>query len=146
MAEILSLFKLYNNLGKVAVSVKINAKGNAKLSMPIIGLKNSPLADATRILPTIGAVQEKLIKTKVKAIKKTPRIPSWSAFLFILFKKELGRAISKAPKNDNAKIKNIIKNITFAIALVAKALRAVAPKSKEVPTPKIIKIEIIEKP
>ena len=60
---------------------KQNAKGNAKIIMPIIGLKNSPLADATKILPTIGAVQEKVTRTNVKAIKNIPRSPPWWDFL-----------------------------------------------------------------
>ena len=65
---------------------------------------------------------------------------------FILFRNEFGRVISKAPKNDKAKRKNIIKKIKFAIGLVARALRAWAPKTNEKPRPNIIKIRIIEKP
>ena len=40
----------------------------------------------------------------------------------------------------------IIKNITFAIALVANALSAVAPKRTETPTPRTTKIKMIDKP
>ena len=85
----------------------ISAKDKEKPNIPIIGFKNSPSADKINILPTIGAVQEKVINTKVKAMKNIPIVPPWSAFLFILFKNEFGRVISKAPKNDNAKRKNI---------------------------------------
>ena len=75
-----------------------------------------------------------------------PIMPPWSAFLFILFNNELGRAISKAPKNDMANTKKMIKNITFATALVARAFNAEAPSKKEKPSPSIIKINIIDKP
>ena len=63
-----------------------------------------------------------------------------------MFKSELGRAISKAPKNDKANMKKIKKNIKFAVALVAKAFNAEAPSKNEKPRPSIIKINIIDKP
>ena len=81
------------------------------VQITIIGFKNSPSEDKIKTLPTIGAVQEKLIKTRVNAIKNIPIIPPWSAFLFILFNNEFGKVISNAPKNDKANMKNIKKNI-----------------------------------
>ena len=43
-------------------------------------------------------------------------------------------------------MKKIRKNITFAVALVASAFNAAAPRRKENPRPNIIKINIIDKP
>ena len=140
------LGKLSKDLGKLAVSVKTNANDNEKPSIPIIGFKNSPSEDNIKTLPTIGAVHEKLIKTRVKAMKNIPIMPPWSAFLFILFKNELGRVISKAPKKDKANMKNIKKNIRFAVALVANAFNADAPSKNEKPRPSIIKINIMDNP
>ena len=86
----------------------------------------------------MGPVHEKETSTNVKAIKKIQISPPLSAFLFILFTNDEGNTISKAPKNDNAKIKNIIKNMIFAIALVAKSLATSAPKSTDTPIPTIV--------
>ena len=48
------------------------AKAVEKASIPSIGLRTSPPADSTKMVPTIGPVQLKEIKTKVNAIKKIP--------------------------------------------------------------------------
>tara|TARA_Y100000996_G_C22043434_1_gene446025 strand:- start:10 stop:318 length:309 start_codon:yes stop_codon:yes gene_type:complete len=43
-------------------------------------------------------------------------------------------------------MKNIMKNITFAVALVDNAFNAEAPRRNEKPNPRIINIKIIDKP
>ena len=140
------LGKLSKDLGKVAVKVKTKAKDKEKPNIPIIGFRNSPSDDNMRTLPTIGAVHEKLIKTRVNAIKNIPTIPPWSAFLFILFNSEFGKVISNAPKNDKANMKKIKKNIKLATALVANAFSAEAPNTNENPNPRIMNIKIIDNP
>ena len=91
------------------------AKAREKANIPRIGLSNAPPAELIRIEPTIGPVQEKDTKTKVKAIKNTHVKPPLSALASILLTKPLGRVISNKPKNANAKTINIKKKNTLGI-------------------------------
>jgi len=75
----------------------------------MIGLSIIPPADSTNMAPTIGPVQLKETKTSVNAMKKAPPKPPLSALLSLLLTQLLGSTISKAPKNENAKTKNIVK-------------------------------------
>ncbi len=86
-----------------------NASENA--NMPRMGFRNSPPAEATRIDPTIGPVQENDTRTRVKAMKNTPINPPLSDFLSMALTNELGRVRSNKPKNDNAKMTNTRKKI-----------------------------------
>ena len=70
--KLIPLGKLFNVFGNKAVRVNIKAKDKENPNIPIIGLINSPSDASISTLPTIGAVQEKLIRTKVKAIKNIP--------------------------------------------------------------------------
>ena len=110
------------------------------------GSKNSPPNASTIIVPTIGPVHEKETSTSVRAIKKIPKSPPPSAFLFILLRNLLGILISKYPKNEIAKIKNIIAKIIFAVALVANSFANEALAIADNKTPTIVKINIIQKP
>ena len=75
----------------------------------------------------IGPVQEKETKLKVKAIKKIPIKPPLSEAESALLTHELGSTISKAPKNDNAKMKKMIKNKRLKKTLLAKSFKASEP-------------------
>ena len=56
---------------------KMNGKAKAlpKTAMPRIGRNNSPPAEVTSKVPTIGPVHEKDTRVSVNAMKKTPRKP-----------------------------------------------------------------------
>src|SRR5688572_27558809 len=69
----------FNHPGKKANNVKGIANAREKANIPMIGFKNSPPAEETKILPTNGPVQEKETSTNVKAIKNTPSNPPFSA-------------------------------------------------------------------
>ena len=138
--------KLSSQLGKIANNENGIANASEKPSITIIGFKKFPATASIITVPTIGAVHEKETRTSVRAIKKIPNSPPPSAFLFILLRNLLGILISKYPKNDIAKIKNIIAKIIFAVALVANSLANCAPKIAENKTPTIVKIAIIEIP
>ena len=76
----------------------------------------------------MGPVQEKETKVKVKAIKKIPINPPRSEALSALLTNQLGSTISKAPKNENAKIRKTIKNVILKKTLLAISLSASLPK------------------
>ena len=63
--------------------------------------------------PTIGPVQENETKTRVKAMKKIPPNPPFSALASILFTKLEGKVNSNMPKKARAKKINIPKKNTF---------------------------------
>src|SRR6478736_3014633 len=69
----------FNQFGKNAKSVNGIANAIENANIPMIGFKNSPPADETKILPTNGPVHENETNTKVNAIKKTPGNPPFSA-------------------------------------------------------------------
>ena len=61
--------------GKNASSVNGRANASEKASMVTIGAQNSPWVDLIRTVPTIGPVQLKLTRTRVRARKNTPPCP-----------------------------------------------------------------------
>ena len=109
------LGSVLNQLGKKANKVNGIAKAKEKPNIPTIGLINSPPAEETKMLPTIGPVQENETNTMVKAIKNTPISPPLSACLSAAFTKELGKVISKSPRKDKPKIMNTAKKIRLGI-------------------------------
>ena len=94
--------KEFNHPGKAANKANGRAKAKEKPNIPINGPIPPIVADSTNNVPTIGPVQEKETKAKVKAIKNIPKNPplleAESAFVTHV----LGKLISKAPKNEMA--------------------------------------------
>jgi hypothetical protein len=101
-------------------------------------------AAATRAFPIIGPVHENETTTNANAIKNIPAKPPRSLCLSILFTNDDGRTISNAPKNEAAKIINNAKIIKLNIALVESVFNAPAPNTNEIPSPKEIKIIMID--
>ena len=122
-------------LGKIANMVKINANDSEKPNITITGVNKSVLM-ATKEVPINGPVQEKETTAKVAAIKKIPLKPLASDFASSLFTNELGRVISKAPKNDTPKIINIRKIKILKNPSVEISFSALAPQIKVMITPK----------
>ena len=112
----------------MANNINGKAMANENPNIPIIGAKPPFDADSTNKVPTIGPVQEKETTAKAKAIKKIPTIPPLSAFESIFVAHELGKTISKAPKNESAKITNKAKKIKLNVTLVDNSFKASAPK------------------
>ena len=111
--------KELSQLAKTPNSMNGKASAIEKPNMITVGPIIDPEDKAcTSDEPIIGPVQEKETKTNVNAIKKTPTKPPLSAFLSALFTHLLGICISKAPKNEKAKIMKMAKNIRFKVALV----------------------------
>jgi hypothetical protein len=109
--------------GKIAKSVNGKAKARENASMVTTGSQISPWVDFTIIVPTMGPVHENETNTSVKAMKKVPISPPLSAFESALFTIQLGKTISKAPKNDAANIINIAKKSRFGIQCVDSQLK-----------------------
>ena len=91
-----------------------SAKAKEKPNIPTNGPIPPIVADSTNNVPTIGPVQEKETKAKVKAIKNIPKKPPLLEAESAFVTHELGKLISKAPKNEMAnttrrKKKNILK-------------------------------------
>jgi len=99
-------------LWKIANKVNGIAKANEKPNIPITGLIISPWAEAIKIEPATGPVQEKETKTKVNAMKKTPMIPPLSDCASILLTKLEGKTISNQPRNEIPK-KTKMTKITY---------------------------------
>ena len=66
------LGRLLSHSGNMAKSVNGMAKAIENANMPRIGFSTNPPADSTKMVPTIGPVQEKETNTKVNAIKNVP--------------------------------------------------------------------------
>ena len=86
----------------------------------------------------IGPVHEKLTSTKVKAIKKTLRTPVVLLALLstAVFHFE-GNVSSKPPMKEIPNTRSIRKNMILNTALVARSLRADAPKSAVMTRPSV---------
>ena len=114
-----------------------------KASIVIIGVQNSPSVLSISTVPTIGPVQEKLTRTRVKARKKTPPRPFLPEFLSAPLTHLDGSTISKAPKKDAAKIINTRKKMRLGSQCVESQLKMSAvtasPPSSQV-RPMIIHI------
>ena len=125
-----------------------SAKPRAK---PIMDTKNTKLVvelDAIPIsaAPRIGPVHEKETKTVVRAMKKAPIYPPWSAPLSDLFIQDAGSLISNSPKKEKANSINIIKNATFGIQWVDIRYIASFPNKRVRSSPRTAKIKIIDPP
>ncbi len=118
---------LLSQRGKKANRVNGNAKARENPSMPMMGSSTCPLADATRIAPTMGPVQENETSTRVNAIKKEPTIPPRSACESDLLISQLGRVISNIPRNEAAKNIKIRKNRILGSQWVLRKLAKLAP-------------------
>ena len=108
------LGKEFNQPGKAANKANGSAKAKEKPNIPTNGPIPPIVADSTNNVPTIGPVQEKETKAKVKAIKNIPKKPPLLEAESAFVTHELGKLISKAPKNEMAnttrrKKKNILK-------------------------------------
>ena len=115
--------------GNIAKSENGNANAIAKPNIPIVGAKRDLPAASTSRVPMIGPVQEKDTITRVNAINRMLKKPVVLPDLLLrAVDHELGKVISKAPKNDAAKSTKIRKNMILTTALVLNALRAEAPK------------------
>ena len=91
--------------GNAANNVKGKAIANEKPNIPTIGpTYEPPEAASTSKVPTIGPVHEKDTRAKVNAIKKIPIIPPRLEAESALLIHEFGILISKAPRNEAAKI------------------------------------------
>ena len=124
--------------GKKANKEKGKANAIEKPNIPTIGLVKEPPADSTKIVPTIGPVHENETKTRVNAIKNVPIKPPSRDLEFTLFTHEFGSIISKAPRNEKAKIKKTIKNIKLGIQCVLKKLARVGPNNCDINTPRTV--------
>src|SRR5690606_34113052 len=104
---------LFSHSGKMAKRAKGIAKAREKANIPKMGCRISPPAEAIKIEPTIGPVQENETSTKVKAIKKMPVNPPLSPLASTLLTRLLGKFSSNKPKNARAKKINIRKKKTL---------------------------------
>ena len=75
----------------------------------------------------IGPVQEKETNDRVNAIKKIPSNPPLSLAESALLIIQLGNVISKAPKNEMAKMTNMIKKERLKNALLDNSFNASEP-------------------
>ena len=121
---------LFSQLGNMAKSVKGRAKARAKANMPMVGPTQLPLvAASTNSRPTMGAVQEKLTSTRVKAMRKMESRPVvLEALLSTLLPHEEGSVSSNHPKKLTAKTTSSRKKNTLNTALVASELSVSGPK------------------
>ena len=86
----------------------------------------------------IGPVHEKLTRQRVNAMKKMLSRPVVeSAFSSSLLVQLAGSCISNAPKNESAKITSRRKKMMLNTALVARLLRAEAPKMAVTARPRV---------
>ena len=107
-----------------------------KASIVMMGSQNWPWVLLMSTEPTIGPVQEKDTNTRVRATKNTPPRPPLLLLASDLLSQELGRVISKAPKNEAANSMNIRKKMIFGNQCVASQLKmsavTVSPPAKYV--------------
>lgn len=116
--------------------------------MPNAGATIEPVVDtSTKRNPMIGPVQENDTNVRVKAMRKMLSSPLvFSALLSTALLHDAGSVISKAPKNDAAKTTSIRKKKMLKMALVDKALRALAPNMSVIIRPKATYITMIDIP
>src|SRR6218665_133454 len=126
----------FNQPGNIANNMKGKAKANENPNIPIIGPITPFEAASNNNVPTIGPVHENETIASAKAMNKIPTIPPRSACLSTLFAQEFGSMISKAPKNEAAKITNNRKKIKLNQTFVASEFNASAPKTHETIKPR----------
>ena len=122
---------LFSQLGNMAKSVKGSARARAKANMPTVGPTQLPLvAASTSSRPTMGAVQEKLTNTRVKAMRKIESNPVVvEALLSTLLPQEEGSVSSNHPKKLTANTTSNRKKNTLKTAFVASELSVSGPKT-----------------
>ncbi len=109
------LGKLFSSDGKMAKRVNGIANASEKPNIPTIGLAPSPAAASTSNAPTIGPTHDRLTRTRVRAMKKEPIKPPFSACASVLVERLLGRTISNSPKNEAAKARKSAKKMVLVI-------------------------------
>ena len=115
----------------MAKSENGRAKARAKPNIPTVGATQSPLvAASTSSRPIIGAVQEKLTRQRVKAIRAMERSPVVvEAFVSTALPHDEGSCNSNHPKKLKAKTTSRRKKKILNGALVANSLRRCGPRS-----------------
>ena len=103
-------------------------------------------AAATSAVPTIGPVHEKETIAKASAIKKIPIKPPRSACESTLVPHELGKVISKAPRNETAKITSKAKKMRLNQTFVDNAFSESAPNTEVTTVPSSTYKTTIETP
>ncbi|MEJ7683557.1 MAG: hypothetical protein WKG06_38010 [Segetibacter sp.] len=122
------------------------ASPNPKPSIPNTGAILTPCLDVCPSnVPTIGPVQLKLTITSVRAIKKIPVNPPSPAFSSDLFAQLLGSEISKAPKNEIAKMIKMAKKSRLLTGCVEILYNVLSPKIKVRISVGMVYIKIIHK-
>ena len=114
----------------MAKSVKGTANAKAKPNIPTAGPTQLPeVTVSTSSKPMMGAVQEKLTSTKVKAIRKMDSSPvALPALESTALAQLSGSLISNQPKKLTAKTTSKRKMKTLKTALVERALSVLGPK------------------
>src|SRR5690554_6344088 len=123
--------------GKAAKSANGRAIAKLKPNRPIIGAVPPLVAASTSKLPSIGPVQENDTSASTNAIKKIPINPPLSAFESALVIEELGRVISKAPRNAMANTIDKTKKARLNQGSVDISDNTDAPKAAVTATPRI---------
>ena len=125
--------------GKRAKSVKGSARARAKPSMPRAGATTLPdVETSTSRKPTMGPVQEKETSDRVKAIRKMLSSPLVASALLSTALLQLeGSVISKAPRKEAANTTSIRQKRMLKMALVERALRALAPNNRVMARPNV---------
>ena len=120
----------------------------AKPNIPNAGAKIEPVVDtSTKRKPMMGPVQENDTSVRVNAMRKMLSNPLvFSALLSTALLHDAGSVISNAPKNEAANTTSIRKKKILNMALVDKALSALAPKMSVMISPKATYITMIEIP
>src|SRR5690554_5697906 len=129
------LGKVFSHPGKAANNPNGSAMANEKPSIPMAGALPPFEAASTINVPTMGPVQEKETKAKVKAMKNIPMSPPRSARASALLIHELGKVISNAPKNEMAKTMSSAKNAKLNQGSVDISDKMDAPNAAVTPTP-----------
>ena len=114
------------------------AKAKAKPNIPTAGPTQLPdVTVSTSSRPMIGAVQEKLTSTRVKAIRKIESSPVVLLALESTLLAQLsGNLISNQPKKLTAKTTSKRKRKILKTALVESALSVLGPKIAVTPIPR----------
>jgi hypothetical protein len=129
-----------NNVNGMAIA-------REKPDIPTVGARILPVdAASTSRKPIIGPVHEKETMVSVSAMKNMPPIPDVADFRSVPVLQRDGSVISNNPKKDRANTTSITKNRMLTTALVARALRALAPKSRVMSNPNATYTAIIDKP
>ena len=117
------LGRFFSSEGKRARRVNGRAKAMLKASIVTMGVQNSPAVDLISTVPTMGPVQEKETRTRVRARKKMPARPFLPELRSDLLTQDDGSVISNAPKKEAANTMNTMKNRMLGNQCVASQLK-----------------------